>query len=227
MVLVKRFILPIAIALAIIICCVIYLADGPTINSGSRDALYNDIDYERSELSNYNISLFENNAKYVGDFMETYDYGQELAWEVYVLNDEANVLYSAHAVWVKPGYSFPGDFGEEFSSVEYVVTDGTNFLGIEDDGYTEKVTPLAIFDKNVKLEDIVEAESDELTGYTEYGYVRFIYKNHADMALYYKLCSIDGQYYLNIRQAGTGADAFFKIRAEYVDLLTSAIVSNQ
>ena len=41
------------------------------INSGIRDILYNDIVYERCDEYCYNVSFTENNAKYIGVFLET------------------------------------------------------------------------------------------------------------------------------------------------------------
>lgn len=218
----KRVIIPIAIALMIIIGCVIYLSCDSEINSGTEDVLYNDIVYERSDFPNFNLELSEKNTKYVGDFLETYAYGQQLPWEVYALNSEENVLASAHAVWIKPGYVFPGEFGEDFATVEYVVSDGIDFFMIDDE-YTEVATTLATFEGSVKLEDIVVSEPTDIAGFAEHDFVRFVYKNHADMMLYFRLCSANGKYYLNILQGAEGTDALFEIKPEYVSLLTSAI----
>lgn len=222
----KRVIIPIVIALLIIAGCVIYLSCDTSINNGAEDVLYNDIVYERTEFPNYNLEITEDNAKYVGDFMETYNYGQELPWEVYALNSEENVLYSAHAVWIKPGYVFPKEFGEEFSSVDYVVTEGIDFLVMEDD-YKEEVTPLTTFTGSVKLEDIIASKPSDVTEFTEHAFIRLIYKNHANMRLYYQLCSAEGKFYLNVRQGTDGATALFEIKPEYVDLLTSEVTKGQ
>lgn len=224
----KRVIIPIAIALIIILSCVVYLSCDANINSGDgeEDILYNDIVYQRSDFPNYNLKISEENAKYIGDFYETYGYGQQLPWEVYSLNGDGNVFYSAHAVWVRPGYSFPEEFGEEFSSVDYAITDGIDFLVMED-SYTEQIVPLATFTKSVKLEDIVESEPSDVTEFKEHDSIRFMYKSHANMRLYYKLCSAEGKYYLNILQGEDGTTALFEIKPEYVDLLTSAIPEAQ
>jgi hypothetical protein len=222
----KRVMKPIVSAFLIILGCVIFLSCHSNINSGADDILYNDIVYERTEVPNYNLEFTEDNAKYVGDFIETYDYGQELPWPVYALNSDENVLYSAHAVWVKPGYVFPKEFGEEFLSVDYVVTEGLDFLVIEDD-YKETVTPLSTFTGSVKLEDIIASEPSDVTEFTEYAFIRLIYKNHANMRLYLKLCSSGGKYYLNVRQGENGTTALFEIKSEYVDLLTSQITQGQ
>jgi hypothetical protein len=218
----KRVIIPIVIALVIIACCVFYLNYDTSINSGTEDILYNEIVYERSDFTSYNTEVIEDNSKYIGDFAQLYAYGQEVLYEVRVLNDDANVLYSAHAVWLKPGHVTPGDFGEEFASVAYVVPEGLDFLVIEDD-YSEEVTPLATFDGVVKLEDIVEVEASEVTDVTLHNYIRFAFKNYADITLGYALCESDGKYCLNVCKSGTGEDEFHEIKAEYVELLTSAI----
>ena len=199
--------------------------DDSGINSGTKDILYKGIVYERCDdaTTNFNICLYEDNAWYIGDFLEIYSYGQEVPWEVYALNTEENVLYSSHAMWVKPGYSIPDNFGVEFSSVEYVVSEGIDFL-IMEDNYTEEATLLATFDEVVMLEDIVEVEASEITGYVEYDEIRFKYTNHADMASMYAICGLEGKYYLNVCQGEFGTDEWHEIKAEYVDLLTSAIV---
>jgi hypothetical protein len=220
----KRVIIPIVIALVIIACCVFYLNYDTSINSGTDNILYNKIVYERSDFTSYNTEVIEDHSKYIGDFAQLYAYGQEVLYEVRVLNDDANVLYSAHAVWVKPGHVTPGDFGEEFSSVSYVVPNGLDFLVIEDD-YSEEVTPLANFDGSIKLEDVVEIEASEVTEYTEHNYIRFVLKNYADLTLGYALCEAEGKYYLNVCKSGTGEDELHEIKAEYVELLTSAIGS--
>ena len=191
------------------------------INSGIRDILYNDIVYERCDEYCYNVSFTENNAKYIGVFLETYNYGQQLPWDVYVLNSEENVLYSAHAVWVRKGYELPKDFGEEFSSVEYYIPNGIDFR-IMEDGYTEEMTPLATFEGVVKLEDIVESQPTEATEFIEHNFIRFQLKNFADMDLEYAICSVDNHYYLNVQDVN-GANALHKIKPEYVELLTSEI----
>ena len=217
-----RVIIPIVIAVAIIIGCVIYLSQDNSINNGTEDILYNDIVYERVEMPNYNLELSEKNATYIGDFNETYAYGQEFPYEVYTINGDANVLSSAHATWIKPGYVFPGEFGEDFASVEYVVADGLNFFMMLD-AYTEEVTHLSTFTDVVRLEDIVATEASDITEFTEHNIIRFHYKDHQDMYLQYTLCSHEGKYYLNILQGQEGTNALFEIKSEYVALLTSAI----
>ena len=212
----------IALILIVVLLGMFLVGCASEINSGTEDILYNDIVYERFTLSNYNLAFTEENATYIGDFLETYDYGRQLPWEVYALNGEENVLYSAHAVWIRPGYVFPSEFGEDFSSVDYVVTEGIDFLVIEDD-YKEYVTKLATFDKSVKLEDILAAEPSDITEFTEFDSIRFKYKNHADMELFFTLCSSEDRYYLNVKEENTGESRLYEIKSEYTKLLTSAI----
>ena len=192
------------------------------LNSGTEDVLYNEIVYKRSDDFSINLEISEENAKYVGVYLETYAYGQEVPWDVYALNDDENILYTAYTVWLRPGYEPPEEFGEEFASVEYVVPDGINFLVIEDD-YTEEVTPLTTFSTSVKLEDIVESEPTDLEDFTEHDILRFTYKNHSDIFLTLTLCSADGKYYLDVCDGETYTDYFHEIKPEYVELLTSAI----
>ena len=222
----KRVIIPIVIALLIILGCVIYLMQDFSINSGTADVLYNDTVYERYDQISFNLNFFETNAEYIGDFMETYAYGQEFPWEVYTLNSDANVLLSAHAVWLKPGYVLPGEFGEDFATVEYVVSEGVDFFKMEDE-YKETATLLTTFEGSVKLEDILASEPSEITEVTQHDDIRFTYKNHSDMFLSYTLCSYDGHYYLNVLQGEEGTDALFEIKPEYVDLLTSKLAKPQ
>ena len=221
-----RVIIPIAIAVAIIIGCVIYLNYDTSINSGTDDILYNDIVYERADI-NYNLSISEEHSKYIGDFSQIYAYGQEYLYEVFVLNSEENILYSAHAIWLKPGYSLPSEYGEEFASVEYVVSEGIDFNVIPDD-YSEVATLLANFESAVMLEDIIDSEASEITPSDEdiTGRIRFKYKNHADISLIFDICGFDGQYYLNVCHSTDGTDNWFKIKSEYSALLTSAISKN-
>lgn len=222
-------IIPIAIALAIIIGCVIYLNHDTSINSGTDNILYNGIVYERT-LLDYNLTISEANSKYIGDFSQIYAYGQEYLYEVRVLNSEANMLYTPHATWLKPGYSQPSPYGEEFTSVEYVVSEGIDFKGMPDN-YTEEVTPLATFDSAVKLEDIIESESSDITvsedAIKECNEIRFKYKNHADIYLLLPIYNHEGQYYLGVFHAKDGMHEWFKIKPEYVGLLTSAIPKAQ
>ena len=192
------------------------------LNNGTEDILYNGIVYERFRDLNYNFDISEEHATYVGDFIEIYAYGQELAWEVYSLNEEENLLYTAYTDWIRPGYVFPTEFGEDFASVEYVVSTGMNFLIIPDD-YSEEVFPLRTFEGSVKLEDIVSSEpSPEITEYTTHNSIRFFYKNHADIRLMFDLCSADGKYYLDVRKEDR-LPSLHEIKPEYVELLTSAI----
>ena len=222
-----RVIIPIAIALAIILGCVIYLNYDGTLNKGENDIAYNETVYERKDLD-YNIAISEENAKYIGDYGEIYAYGQEYIWEVRELNSESNILYTPHATFVKQGYTPPTAYGEDLAFAEYVVSEGIDFLGIPDD-YTEEATPLVNFDKSVKLEDIIESASSDIAvsdaALAECNEIRFAYKNHADLFLMFYIYGIDGQYYLDVRH-DDGAHEWFKIKAEYVDVLTSAIPEN-
>ena len=222
-----KVIIPIVIALAIIIGCVIYLNHDTTINSGTDNVLYNDVVYERTTL-NYNLAVSEANSKYVGDFAQIYAYGQEYLYEVRALNDEANMLYSAHATWLKPGYSAPSEYGEDFAAVEYVVSEGIDFQIIPDD-YKEEATLLATFDGVVRLEDIIESESSNISP-TEADIpasIRFKYKNHADIFLLLDICHFEGEYYLNVCHSIEGTHNWFKIKPEYVELLTSPMSKAQ
>ena len=222
-----RLIIPIAVALAIIFGCVFYLNYDTSINSGTDDVLYNDIVYERT-LLNYNLTISEDNSKYVGDFSQLYAYGQERLWEVRALNNEENMLYSAHATWLRPGYSLPSEYGEDFAAVEYVVSEGIDF-SIIPDNYTEEVTPLATFDGVVRLEDMIESEASAISPKEENipGEIRFKYKNHADIFLLLEICALDGRYYLNVCHSIEGTANWFEIKPEYVGLLTSAIAKPQ
>ena len=222
-----RVIIPIVIALSIIVGCVIYLNYDNTINSEENynNIEYNGMIYERVDID-YNLAITEDNAKYVGDYSQLYAYGQEYLYEVRVLNGEANMLYTAHATFLKPGYSLPTPFGEEFSGAEYVVSEGIDFQIIPDD-YTEVATPLATFEGSVKLEDIVESEASEITVseevINECHEIRFAYKNHVDVFLRLVIYNHEGGYYLNVRDPSGDTWQWFKIKPEYVELLTSAI----
>ena len=220
-----RFIIPIVIALAIIIGCIIYLNYDFTLNHGEYDITYNGIVYERTDID-YNLVISENNAKYIGDYGQIYAYGQEYLYEVRELNREANILYTPHATFVKPGYLPPTPYGEDFACVEYVVSEGIDFKGMPDD-YTEEATLLSNFEGSVKLEDIIESESSAITvsdeEIKECHKIRFQYKNHADLSLAFYIYGVDGQYYLDVRHAQDGTHEWFKIKPEYVELLTSAI----
>jgi hypothetical protein len=226
-----RVIIPIVIALAIIIGCVIYLNYDTTINSDDNpnNIEYNEIIYERV-LIDYNLAITEDNSKYIGDYSQLYAYGQEYLYEVRVLNGEANMLYTAHATFLKPGYSLPTPFGEEFTGAEYVVSEGIDFQVIPDD-YTEVATPLATFDGSVKLEDIVESEPVDITVSEEVidecNEIRFAYKNHVDIFLLLVIYNHEGQYYLDVRSPEGDTHEWFKIKPEYVAILTSAITTAQ
>ena len=226
-----KVIIPIVIALAIIVGCVIYLNYDNTINSeeDTDNIEYNEMVYERVDID-YNLAITEDNAKYIGDYSQLYAYGQEFLYEVRVLNSEENMLYTAHATFLRPGYSLPTPFGEEFTGAEYVVSEGIDFQVIPDD-YTEVATPLATFDGSVKLEDIVESEPSDITVSEEVidecDEIRFAYKNHADIFLLLVIYNHEGQYYLNVRDPAGDTCQWFKIKPEYVDLLTAAIPKAQ
>lgn len=206
----------ISLLLTVVIICVALVGCSSELNSGE-DILYKDIVYKRTQFPNFNIEILEDSRTYIGDFAETYAYGQQLYWEVFTLNDAEDVLYSQHAVWIRPGYVFPDEYGEEFSKAEYVVSEGIL------DTYKEETTPLVTFDSVVKLEDIIEAESTPLTEYTSYERIRFYYKNHPDMTVFFYLFSHEGVYYLSVCEDNTGNDVFFKIKPEYVSVLTSVV----
>ena len=184
----------------------------------AKNAVYKKTVYERSETSHYNLTFLEDHATYIGDFIETYDNGYEIPWKVYVLNDEENILFSSHAVWVRPGYVVPSEYGEAFTSAEYVVSEGIL------DTYKEAVTPLITFDGTVTLEDLIEQTPTEVSdACVPHDTVRLRYRNHADIAVDLTLCSLDGQYYLSVQSNETGAATLYRIRSEYVDILTAAV----
>lgn len=224
-----KVIIPIAIALIIIIGCFIYLNYDFTLNRGEEDITYKGVVYERASLD-YNITFSEENARYIGDYGQLYAYGQEHLYEVRELNGEANILYTPHATFIKQGYVPPSPYGEDFSYAEYVVSEGIDFKGMPDN-YTEEATLLATFEGSVKLEDIIESHSSDITVSEEIimecDEIRFRYKNHADLSLMFYICGIDGRYYLDIRHADDGAHEWFEIKPEYVDILTSAIPKPQ
>lgn len=193
--------------------------DGDTGRVGNAD--YNGVTYERTSYPNHNLVLLKEHESYIGDFIETYDNGYQIPWEVYVLNGEANVLFSAHAVWIKPGYVFPDEYGEAFSSAEYVVSEGLL------DEYKEEVTPLITFEDGVTLADIIESEPADISDYTVHADIRFRYQNHADMAVLLSLCELDGQYYLNVIEDVSGASVLFRIKPEYTEAMTSAVADTQ
>lgn len=209
----KRFLVLLA---TLLLFCLLFVGCGDGIGDG-RDAVYKETVYKRSEFPNYNIELLETHRKYVGDFIETYDYGNTLPWEVFLLNDEENVLYSHHALWLKPDYSLPSEYGETFSKAEYVVSEG-----IMDD-YKEETTPLGNFAGDVVLEDIIAVEPTELKSPTTHTDVRFYYAEHADIVIRLKLVSEDGVYYLSVRTGKAGDDVFYRINDGYVEMLTSSL----
>jgi hypothetical protein len=220
-----KVIIPIVIALAIIIGCFVYLNHDFTMNKGEANITYNGVVYEKTMLD-YNLTISEDNAKYIGDYGELYAYGQEYLYEVRELNSEANMLYTPHATFIKTGYTQPSPYGEDFSYVEYVVSEGIDFKGMPDN-YTEEATLLATFNESVKLEDIIESDPSDITVSLEVieecDEIRFKYKNHADISLIFYIYGSEGQYYLDVRHAKEGTHEWFKIKPEYVDLLTSAI----
>ena len=213
------------IAIVIIIGCVIYLNTDFTLNKGEEDITYNGIVYEKVDL-NYHLTISEEHAKNIGTYGQIFAYGREVIFDVYQLNDEANLLYTAHATFIKPDYSQPSLYGEDFASAEYVVSEGMDHVGMPD-SYTEEATPLATFDKSVKLEDIIESNSSKITVSEEdmqkCNEIRFKYKNHADLSLMFYIYGVDGDYYLAILDSADGKYEWFKIQPEYVGLLTSAI----
>ena len=162
---------------------------------------------------------------------QIYAYGQEWIYDVFQLNDEANVLYTPHATFVKQGYEHPSLFGEDIATAEYVVSEGIDFKGIPDE-YTETATLLATFDNSVRLEDIIESEPSDITITEEQvkkcDEIRMKYKNHADLYMVFYIYGADGQYYLDICdydfENNVANHQWFKINPEYVGLLTSAIV---
>lgn len=220
--------IPLVIVIAIIIGCIVYLNHDSTLNHGEENITYNGVVYEKADLD-YNLTISEANSKYIGDYGQIYAYGQEYIYEVRVLNGEANILYTPHATFLKSGYSQPSLYGEDFATVEYVVSEGIDFKGMPDD-YTEEATLLATFDGSVKLEDIIESAPTEIAiseeAISECNEIRFKYKNHADILLTLYIYGVDGQYYLDVISTNDGTNNthnWFKIKPEYVKLLTSAI----
>ena len=224
-----RFILPIVIAVAIIIACIIYLNTDFTLNKGEQNVTYKGIVYERVDL-HYNIEHSEENAKKIGGYGQIYAYGQEYIYDLYQLNE--NILYTPHATFLKSGYPLPTLFGEDLASAEYVVSEGINFKGIPDD-YTEEATLLAIFDKSVKLEDIIEVDPTDITvseeDFKECDEIRFMYKNHDGLYMMLYIYGVDGQYYLDICDYIDDMEnhKWHKIKPEYVDLFASAMPKAQ
>ena len=210
-----------SVALILTLICATLAGCAPELNNDEKNILYNGIVYERCEGENYNVYLYEDNSWYIGDFVEVYAYGQEIPWPVHVLNGDENVLYSSHATWVKPGYAIPDNFGVPLSSLEYLVSEGLDFL-IMEDNYWEEATTLKTFDTVVMLEDIVEIEPSEISEYTEHDDIRVRYTGHADMGARYCICEFEGAYYINVCGVN-GEDSLHLIKPEYVELITSNI----
>lgn len=173
--------------------------------------------YKRSVFPNYNMWLSETDRFYVGDYIQIYEYGQELPWEVYALNEERNVLYSAHAIWLKPGYVLPDEYGENFSQAEYVISEG-----ILDD-YTEESTLITTFTEEVKLENIINSEPTQLENVESFGDIRLTYTDHKNINIRLTLCKSGETYYLNVLEDVRGDSVYYEIKEGYVSLLTSAL----
>ncbi len=220
-----KVIIPIVIALAIIIGCIVYLNTDFTLNKGEEDVTYNGVVYERVDL-HYNIEHSEEGAKKIGGYGQIYAYGQEYIYDLYQLNE--NILYTPHATFLKSGYAQPSLFGEDLATAEYVVSEGINYKGMPDD-YVEEATLLATFDKSVKLEDIIESEPGDIVvseeAFKECDEIRFLYKNHDGLYLMLYIYGADGDYYLDICDYVDDVEnhKWHKIKPEYVALLTSAI----
>ena len=223
-----RFILPLVIAIAIIIASIIFLNTDFTLNKGEEDVTYNGVLYERADL-HYNIEHSEENAKKIGLYGQIYAYGQEQMFDLYQLNE--NILYTPHTTFLKSGYSQPSLFGEDLADAEYVVSEGINFKGMPDD-YTEEVTPIATFDKSVKLEDIIEIDPSDISvskeEFEECDEIRFHYKNHDGLYLMLYIYGADGNYYLDICDYVDDVEnhKWHKIKPEYVDIISAAIPKN-
>ena len=220
-----RFVLPLVIAIAIIIASIIFLNTDFTLNKGEEDVTYNGVLYERADL-HYNIEHSEENAKKIGLYGQIYAYGQEYMFDLYQLNE--NILYTPHATFLKSGYPQPSLFGEDLVDAEYVVSEGINFKGMPDE-YVEEVTPIATFDKSVKLEDIIEIDPSDISvseeEFEECDEIRFHYKNHDGLYLMLYIYGVDGNYYLDICDYVDDVEnhKWHKIKPEYLELLTSAI----
>lgn len=181
------------------------------------DIRINDTLYVRSQFPNYNIVLLETNSTYVGDYIQEYDNGYQLPWEVYSLNSEAKVLYSAHAVWTVEGYEFPDEYSNKFSKATYVVSEG-----ILDD-YVEDEDPITEFTTEVTLEDLISEQPTALTEPTLYGQIRLYYAEYADMAIELKLAKSGDDYYLDVKEDTAGESVYYMIDEAYVELLSSAV----
>ena len=229
-----RFIIPLVSAILIIIACVIYLNTDFTLNKGENDITYKGVVYERANL-HYNISHTETSSKKIGSYGQIYAYGQEYIYDVYQLNDELNVLYTPHATFVKQGYPSPSLFGEDIGSIEYVVSEGRDLKGMPDN-YSETATPLDSFENSVRLEDIIETEPSTVTITDEQAKecdeIRMRYKNHADLYMVFYIYGTGGEYYIGIIydydfENYLAKHQWYKIKPEYVDLLTSAMPKAQ
>lgn len=194
----------------------VYSGCGNTLNEGD-NIRYEDTLYLMSEWPNYNIALLEDDATSIGDFIQVFDNGYEIPWEVFVLNDQKNVLFSAHALWLKEGYSLPDEYGEDFSKAEYVIAEG-----ILDD-YTEDKTFLTNFEAGVKLENIIASQASQLTNPTKHAMIRLHYTAHANMVIDLYLYQVGTDYYLSVMDVVDGevVDVYYEINEDYVGALTS------
>lgn len=206
----KKILIPLILVLCFICVGCSNIGDG-------EDIKLDGIVYKRDVIPNYNMWLSETDRIYVGDFIQTYEYGQELPWEVYALNEERNVLYSAHAIWLKPGYVLPDEYGENFSQAEYVISEG-----ILDD-YTEESTLITTFTEEVKLENIINSEPTQLENVESFGDIRLTYTDHKNINIRLTLCKSGETYYLNVLEDVRGDSVYYEIKEGYVSLLTSAL----
>lgn len=203
--------------LIIMILVLCFVCVGCSNIGDGEDIKLDGIVYKRDVIPNYNMWLSETDRIYVGDFIQTYEYGQELPWEVYALNEERNVLYSAHAIWLKPGYVLPDEYGENFSQAEYVISEG-----ILDD-YTEESTLITTFTEEVKLENIINSEPTQLENVESFGDIRLTYTDHKNINIRLTLCKSGETYYLNVLEDVRGDSVYYEIKEGYVSLLTSAL----
>lgn len=205
------------VVVIISIICIAFCAGCSNDIGDGRDILLDGVVYKRAVIPNYNMTLSEDNKIYVGDYIETYDYGQQLPWEVFAINEQRNLLLSAHAIWLKPGYELPDEYGANFSQVDYVISEG-----ILDD-YKEDSTYLTTFTDEVKLENIISSQSSELENVEVFGDIRFWYTDHQDINIVLPLCKSGDKYYLNVREDTKGDPVYFAINEQYVQLFTSAL----